>query len=269
MSRRFFLNLVVLAVVAVAMGTGPVYSQVVTDPIGDLEVLFDQPPTEPNAFGTMLQTYVIPVADFVPQSSMEYAYAGNGYIYRTDGPGTTLWAPLTLPAGAQTSVMVALVYDASAADITAQWGAYALHQGGSPGPSFVNFSSGTSSGTGGYTYIWFAAAPTLIRYYADIDDDGTDDWVAYRVSVSLPTTTSDTRFAGVALSWQRTIAPAPASATFVDVPVGSFGFRHVEALYASGITTGCDATHFCPNQTLTRVQMAVFLAKALGLHWED
>ncbi len=41
----------------------------------------------------------------------------------------------------------------------------------------------------------------------------------------------------------------------------------MEALAASGITAGCDATNFCPNEPITRVQMAVYLAKALGLHW--
>jgi hypothetical protein len=63
------------------------------------------------------------------------------------------------------------------------------------------------------------------------------------------------------------VSPAPAVATFADVPVGAFGFQHVEALAASGITGGCGGGNFCPNEPLTRVQMAVFLAKALGLHW--
>jgi hypothetical protein len=69
------------------------------------------------------------------------------------------------------------------------------------------------------------------------------------------------------LYYQLQVSPAPASATFADVPVGAFGFQHVEALAASGITGGCGGGNFCPNEPLTRVQMAVFLAKALGLHW--
>ena len=35
----------------------------------------------------------------------------------------------------------------------------------------------------------------------------------------------------------------------------------------SGITGGCGAGNYCPNQPLTRGQMAVFLAKGLGLSW--
>ena len=41
----------------------------------------------------------------------------------------------------------------------------------------------------------------------------------------------------------------------------------VEALVASGITAGCGNGNFCPDAPLTRGQMAVFLSKALGLHW--
>jgi hypothetical protein len=41
----------------------------------------------------------------------------------------------------------------------------------------------------------------------------------------------------------------------------------VEALYASNITTGCAAGTFCPDNNVTRAEMATFLARALGLHW--
>ena len=77
----------------------------------------------------------------------------------------------------------------------------------------------------------------------------------------------DVQLRGVIINWKRQISPEPAVATFADVPVGAFGFRHIEALAASGITAGCGGGNFCPNNTLTRAEMAVFLAKALGLHW--
>ncbi len=44
-------------------------------------------------------------------------------------------------------------------------------------------------------------------------------------------------------------------------------FQFIEALYASGITAGCGGGNYCPDSPLTRGQMAVFLAKALGLQW--
>ena len=38
-------------------------------------------------------------------------------------------------------------------------------------------------------------------------------------------------------------------------------------LAASGITAGCGGGNYCPDAPLTRGQMAVFLSRALGLHW--
>jgi hypothetical protein len=49
---------------------------------------------------------------------------------------------------------------------------------------------------------------------------------------------------------------------FNDVPVGSFGFQWIQQLYALGITTGCGNGDYCPNESVTRDQMAVLLIKA-------
>ena len=68
-------------------------------------------------------------------------------------------------------------------------------------------------------------------------------------------------------SWVRQVSPAPAAASFSDVPAGHPFFQFVEALAKSGITGGCGNGSFCPDQPLTRGQMAVFLAKGLGLAW--
>jgi len=69
--------------------------------------------------------------------------------------------------------------------------------------------------------------------------------------------------------WKRQISPAPGTATFNDVPTHHIFFQHIEALVDSGITAGCGGGSFCPNATLSRGEMAVFLAKGLGLHWDN
>jgi hypothetical protein len=76
---------------------------------------------------------------------------------------------------------------------------------------------------------------------------------------------------GVVLGYRLQVSPAPATATFNDVPTGHPFFQYIEALAASGITGGCQASPplYCPDNPLTRGQMAVFLAKALGLHWPN
>ena len=65
----------------------------------------------------------------------------------------------------------------------------------------------------------------------------------------------------------RYASPAPAAATFTDVPVGHPQRTFVEALVAAGVTGGCGAGTYCPDAAVTRGQMAVFLSVALGLHW--
>jgi len=52
-----------------------------------------------------------------------------------------------------------------------------------------------------------------------------------------------------------------------DVPTTHRCFRAIEALAASGITTGCGSGNFCPNQNVTRGELAKFPANALGLYW--
>jgi len=76
-----------------------------------------------------------------------------------------------------------------------------------------------------------------------------------------------TKFNNVDLGIKRNISPAPATATFNDVPVSDPAFQFVEALANSSITAGCTAASYCPDNFVTRRQMAVFLSKALGLHW--
>ena len=58
---------------------------------------------------------------------------------------------------------------------------------------------------------------------------------------------------------------APA-AGFADVSGGSHA-ANIDALAAAGVTVGCsrDPLQFCPTRSVTRAQMALFLARALGL----
>jgi len=69
------------------------------------------------------------------------------------------------------------------------------------------------------------------------------------------------------VNWIRQVSPVPSQASFTDVPTGHPFFQYVEALVKSGVTGGCGGGNYCPDAPLTRGQMAVFLAKALGLQW--
>jgi hypothetical protein len=98
---------------------------------------------------------------------------------------------------------------------------------------------------------------------------------SYYLSVAWPLYMGDDPYAlefrRVLINYHMAVAPPPAGATFNDVPTNHPFFQFIEALKASGITSGCNADPplFCPDAPLTRGQMAVFLAKALGLGWSQ
>jgi hypothetical protein len=49
---------------------------------------------------------------------------------------------------------------------------------------------------------------------------------------------------------------------FTDVPPSAFGFKYIQKLYELGVTTGCSPTTYCPNESVTRAQMAIFIIRA-------
>jgi predicted outer membrane repeat protein len=50
--------------------------------------------------------------------------------------------------------------------------------------------------------------------------------------------------------------------TFQDIPTNYWAWNFIERLYINGITGGCGGGNYCPNSTVTRAQMAVFLLVA-------
>ena len=72
-------------------------------------------------------------------------------------------------------------------------------------------------------------------------------------------------FQKLRVEWRRQVSPPPGVARFIDVPPNHFYYRWIEAIAAAGITAGCGGEMYCPDQPVTRAQMAVFIAVALGL----
>ena len=142
--------------------------------------------------------------------------------------------------------------------------------------NYFDLANGPIGGTcyaatyaGGAPGDWFADIDDdlTIHYRWDRDGDGDIDIVHYTLLAWTPPGDSSTAIRAVRLSWKRQVSPAPQTATFNDVPTNDSAFQFIEALAASGITVGCGGGNYCPDAPLTRRQMAVFLAKALGLHW--
>jgi hypothetical protein len=61
--------------------------------------------------------------------------------------------------------------------------------------------------------------------------------------------------------------PPDAAGIFSDVPVGYWADKWIEQLYAEGITAGCGTAplRYCPDGSVTRAEMAVFLVKTFNL----
>ncbi|WP_172649532.1 S-layer homology domain-containing protein [Thiolapillus brandeum] len=52
--------------------------------------------------------------------------------------------------------------------------------------------------------------------------------------------------------------------TFLDVPTNHWAWLEIEKLVAAGITSGCDANHYCPGSAVNRAQMAIFLERGIN-----
>ena len=66
-------------------------------------------------------------------------------------------------------------------------------------------------------------------------------------------------------TWQP---PTCTSQVFDDVPCSSWAAAWINELYNEGITAGCSANPplFCPDDQVTRTQMAAFLVRTFNLH---
>jgi Peptidase family C25/S-layer homology domain len=65
----------------------------------------------------------------------------------------------------------------------------------------------------------------------------------------------------------KNYTPPPATGIFADVPVTYWAADWIEQLYSEGITTGCATgpLRYCPENSVTRAQMAVFIMRTFGL----
>jgi hypothetical protein len=196
----------------------------------------------------------ISASGFAPNGSNISGIDFSGNKSYTSG-NTIQYANVELPQGANIDGMTVWGTDGDAAsNILFELRRFNIE---SPATSVV-VASHTSSGTGNVALFVASAVTEHVDNYRR------------NYGVWVNNSSSLNSFRGVTIWFHRRILPAPASASFEDVPTGHGFFQFVEALKASGITTGCtDATHFCPDLAVTRGQMAAFLARALGLHWSS
>ena len=220
-----------------------------------------------QSYGDEDQTLTIGALEFQEQAGDDVAAIGvDGYLHNDSASPRDFVAPLVLPSGAEVELLC-IDYFAPTAfpQVSVEPEAIKLVPGGqTPEVQFLPGSIGSSSD--GYGSACSDPVSFTFLNSTDIDFDGVVESVAYAVHAQLP---AGGTLGAVRIRWRRQISAPPASPTFGDVPPGDGAFTYVEALAASDISAGCGAGNYCPDAKLTRRQMAVFLAKALGLHWTD
>jgi hypothetical protein len=225
-----------------------------------------------EAFGGDVQLRVIPITDFVPgQSGYSYDTSVGQRIHPT-APETQDWlAPLGLPPGAAIEEIRALVRDDDGAEdiaVRLHFLVRSIDGSGTCDAAYYNVDwAETSQGLSGHgTVVLQGSQPWIVRAQGVVQDTcASETYIWYSVWVQLRSTSHS--LTGAVVRWRRTVSDAPSAATFNDVPTSHPFFQFIEALSESGITAGCGGGNYCPDNPLTRGQMAVFLAKALGLHW--
>jgi len=218
-----------------------------------------------QSYGSQDQVLTIGAAAFRSLDSFDTEIDEFGYLHDR---GVHL-APLPLPEGAIMDTLCVYAADSeSGSENFVRSHVVAIKQvpeGEAPNLKVVG--SEAFSDDSGYQKVCAVLAET-VSGKADVDGDGTADPVVYYVHVQFPDSPNSLGVGGVQIAWRRQVS-APSGQTFADVPSSDPGFGYVEALAASGITAGCSPTDYCPDASLTRRQMAVFLSKALGLNWTD
>ena len=233
--------------------------------VGVIQAQESPPLMLPKSYGTGFQTLHVGAAAFRPIWNIDdfsFDMNFNGYIYNGSSLPDYLVAPVTLPAGGEIYALCLYAHDSRAdANVEVVLEASRLIPGGLM-PGVIDVSNPVTSNWDTGFGVVCADLASPYTYTEASTEDGVA--LAYHLLATVP---PNMGVGGVKIIWRRQVSPPPASSTFGDVPTDHPFFQFIEALAPSGITAGCAPGNFCPNAPLTRGQMAVFLSKALGLHW--
>ena len=201
----------------------------------------------------------------------ESPVVANGFVYLADGARhLTAWAPSLFPvsiavdseaASGTSSNVDRILEPGESVEIAPSW----KNNGASPAAPTGTLTAFTGPGGASYT-VGDASAS-----YVSIQAGGTGSCQGgaagcYRVAVSNPATrpaahwdatATETLSDGSVHDWTVHIGRS-----FSDVPADQPFYAFVETLWHGGVTAGCGTGTFCPGDTVTRGQMAAFVARS-------
>src|SRR5438552_11200686 len=216
--------------------------------------------TTSETYGTQSLTYLsLSAWNFVPlDSNTTYEYSLNPWgLHLVNGciGGGFLEAGLRLPAGAHVEHLEVTICDSTTTGHMAGQLTSVDHFGQR---SAYDFALSTDQ----ENVACIPRGQTLPTPFT-VDNVG----YLYYLQIYFSEVTPNLVLVSARVGYRLQVSPAPVMPTFTDVQTTHPFYQYIEALAASGITAGCGNGAYCPDAALTRGQMAVFLAKALGLHW--
>lgn len=225
----------------------------------------------PRTYGTKDRVmYRITASEFSPINTLgDYGDDFNGasgfHRKATSGIGTTFFGTAHLPAGALVDYLELDYCDTDAGldfnlnPIDVYLNAYDCNYLGSGCSQIKSLKSSDGSAVNnGCGYVSDSSLAYTIDNYTH----------EFMLTALLYNDSGQTSLAGAIVGYHLQVSP-PSGQTFADVPPNYPFYKAIQALAASGITSGCGNGNFCPNQPVTRGEMAKFLANALGLRWTN
>jgi hypothetical protein len=212
------------------------------------------PSVDPKEFGIADDTItIIPATSFHPQSfTLDCGYSPSLALYCSPNQDVHYFATLDLPAG----VLIDKVGINTLTDTDYVIGLEILSR--DDGGNLTGFLGYSAPAHPSFATDYAPLTPIFIPGHQN---------KAFFIDVETAPNPNYQYFAWVEVWWHRTVSQAPGTPTFNDVPGSDPAYQYIEALAASGVTGGCGSGNYCPDAPLTRRQMAVFLSKALGLHY--
>lgn len=217
------------------------------------------PPADPSWGIQDYVTYTVGVGDYMRR----WGCSANGtpsitnmdILRPSSDTGLCVGYPVHLPTGAHLEYVRVIMYDSTTAT-SPSLGLYRNYMYGPKGDPIV-YLDPTGSSVGN-RYVDFGLDHTV----------GNKNASYFVMAILHQAGSLYEGIYGITFWMHLQISPAPGTATFPDVSTSHWAFQYVEALAASGITQGQPDGNFHPADPVTRAQMAAFLARALGLHWD-
>jgi hypothetical protein len=211
------------------------------------ELLDPEERVEPDDFGTASWAVTfIPASEFQQRGNGTFTYASFGYVYANSGTADW-WAPVNIPNGVDI-YSVRLYYYRTGGS----WTWFLTRYTGTATTQDIDFDT-VSSGSG-YGSATFDPVHII------------DNRFGYVVNAQASAFGSGLRLRGARISWRRFISSG-GSQIFDDVSGGPF-YSAINNMFRAGITQGCPKSpgfNYCPENVVTRGQMAAFIARSLGL----